>query len=67
MLDDIKNMCAIPFNEVREILSNLNISLIAFKQTDRLMSKIQGWAGFTQIGEGTIVPILDPTKLARAI
>ncbi|MFX1534356.1 MAG: ATP-binding protein, partial [Promethearchaeota archaeon] len=38
---------------------------IVFKQTDRLMSKIPGYAGFTQIGEGTIVPILDPTKLGR--
>ncbi|MFX0091955.1 MAG: chemotaxis protein CheA [Candidatus Hodarchaeota archaeon] len=40
---------------------------IVFKKTDKLMSQVKGFSGFTLIGEGTIVPILDPNKLIGAI
>lgn len=36
---------------------------IVFKKTDPLMSQVKGFSGYTLIGEGTIVPILDPTGL----
>ncbi|MFX1538153.1 MAG: Hpt domain-containing protein, partial [Promethearchaeota archaeon] len=41
MLDDIRNMRTILFNEVKEILSNINISLIALEreQTDQNVMK----------------------------
>ena len=41
----------------------INQQQIVLKKMDRLMSNVRGFAGFTLIGEGTIVPILDPGQL----
>ena len=41
----------------------INQQQIVLKKMDRLMSNVKGFAGFTLIGEGTIVPILDPGQL----
>lgn len=44
----------------------INQQQIVLKKMDRLMSNVKGFAGFTLIGEGTIVPILDPGQLIGA-
>lgn len=41
----------------------INQQQIVLKKMDRLMSNVKGFAGFTLIGEGNIVPILDPGQL----
>jgi two-component system chemotaxis sensor kinase CheA len=45
----------------------VNQQQIVLKKMDRLMSNVKGFAGFTLIGEGNIVPILDPGQLIGAV
>ena len=45
---------------VDEIVSQQQIVL---KKSDRLMGSVKGFSGFTLIGEGIIVPVLDPSEL----
>ena len=35
---------------------------IVYKRMDRLMSKIKGFNGFTFVGKGEVVPIIDPLQ-----
>lgn len=43
--------------------SIINQQQIVLKKMDRLMNSISGFSGFTLIGEGTVVPILDPGQI----
>lgn len=43
--------------------SILSQQQIVLKKMDSLMAQVKGFSGFTLIGEGTIVPIIDPTQL----
>lgn len=47
---------------VDEIISQLQI---VQKTADRLIQSVKGFSGFTLIGEGNVVPILDPSQFLK--
>ncbi|MFX0208908.1 MAG: ATP-binding protein, partial [Candidatus Hodarchaeota archaeon] len=40
---------------------------IVLKKMDRLLSQVKGFSGVTLMGEGTLIPVIDPTQLVGGV